>query len=523
MTKTLIVGLDAATWDIVDPLLEAGRLPSFERLLNRGARGTLTSTMPPMTPLAWTSIATGVSPGEHGVYGFREQDPDTYEVSPVEYGSVSSPAVWDVLEAHDRTVGVLNYPIVSPPPEVDGFFVSGFPGTDDGIRAHPTDVETRLQDSDFKVKPDRKPADNRRKYYDEVRRITDAQGQATIDLLQRYEPDLLWSVFMGIDWIQHYLWDVEIDGRNAVNACYEHFDGVLGDLLNAVGEDWNVVLLSDHGAGQIRGEIHLNELLENLGYLEREQSDDTVLDTLTETTLEAGWRVGAMLPHAAKKQVKRLLPDSLLGGARDAAGEGKQKLQETVDWGNTTAFAYDAMGKVYLNSTNRYSEGTVPPDQHDETATEIAERLLDLRHPDTGESIVGEVHRGRDLYAGSRSAAAPDLLVEPEDWQYMCYGDFDDAWIHPPRDRFADHTPEGIAIVAGDDVEQTQFAADCTAIAAAVLALVGTPVPKEMDRELLPLVGGDHRLTRGEEYVSRVGSGDVTKGVEERLRDLGYR
>ncbi|WP_162224231.1 alkaline phosphatase family protein [Halorussus salinus] len=523
MTKTLVIGLDAATWDILDPLLEDGRLPNFERLLDRGARGTLISTMPPMTPLAWTSIATGVSPGEHGIYGFREQNPDTYEVSPVEYGSVSRPAVWDVIDAHDGSVGIMNYPIVSPPPKVDGFFVSGFPGTDDGVRAYPSDVQERLRDSDFKVKPDRKPADDRKKYYEEVRRITDAQCQATIDFLERYEPDLLWSVFMGIDWIQHYLWNTEIDGENAVKKSYEHFDGVLGKLLDSVGNDRNVVLLSDHGAGEITGEIHLNELLENLGYLERKQVNETAFETVADIVLEACWRAGAALPHSAKERVKRLAPDSLLDDVRDAAGEGRQKLKETIDWQNTTAFAYDSMGKIYLNSTDRYPDGMVTPDERDATLTEIADRLEELCHPETGEEIVTAVHRGREIYSGSNAEAAPDLLVEPADWQYMCYGDFDESWFHTPRDRFADHTPEGIAVIAGDAVKTTQFTADCTSIAAVVLSLAGTPVPEQMNRELLSQLNGNQQFVSDDRYTSKVHSDNVTEGVEERLRDLGYR
>lgn len=523
MNKTLVVGWDAATWDVLDPLLKAGRLPNLERLLDRGARGTLTSTMPPMTPLAWTSIATGVSPGEHGIYGFREQDPDTYEISPVEYESVSRPAVWDVIDAHDGSVGILNYPVVSPPPEVDGFFASGFPGGDEGVCAHPEEVETYLRESNFKVKPDRNPDDGREEYYDEILRITDAQCEATIELLDRYDVDLLWSVFMGIDWVQHYLWDAEIDGQNAVEACYEHFDGVLGDLVDAVGEDWNVVVVSDHGMTEIDGEIHLNELLDDLGYLERAESDRSAAAELMDAALEAGWTLGSALPHGAKERLKQVLSESLLEDARDAADKGVQDLDEHIDWRNTSAFAYDSMGKVYVNSADRYPEGPVTPGDHDEVLAELSDRLEGLRHPDTGEEIVEAVHRGDELYAGSSSERAPDLLVEPVDWRYMSYGDFAESWIHDPRDRFADHHPRGVAVVAGDRVTPTRFDADCTAVAALVLALAGVPVPDDVDQGLLSLVEGDVEFSCAGDYASTVGASDVGKGVEERLQDLGYR
>ena len=72
--RVLVLGWDGATWDVLDRLLDAGRMPHLARLLDGGARAVLRSTDPPVTPAAWTSLATGMDPGRTGVLGFRHHD-----------------------------------------------------------------------------------------------------------------------------------------------------------------------------------------------------------------------------------------------------------------------------------------------------------------------------------------------------------------------------------------------------------------------------------------------------------------
>ena len=63
MAKIVMLGLDGATFDLILPWVQAGKLPHFARLLNTGIAGTLRSTIPPMSPPAWNSFMTGTNPG----------------------------------------------------------------------------------------------------------------------------------------------------------------------------------------------------------------------------------------------------------------------------------------------------------------------------------------------------------------------------------------------------------------------------------------------------------------------------
>src|SRR5918992_2721943 len=109
MNKVLLLGLDGMTFSVLDPAFEAGHMPNYKRLLERGASGTLTSTIPPYTPPGWTSIFTGVNPGRHGIFGFTLGNAQRND-GLVRLDKVKAPALWNVLNAQDRAVGLFNIP-----------------------------------------------------------------------------------------------------------------------------------------------------------------------------------------------------------------------------------------------------------------------------------------------------------------------------------------------------------------------------------------------------------------------------
>ena len=123
--KLLAVGLDAATFDVIDPLVEAGDLPNLASLLARGARGTLRSTTHPLTPLAWTTMVSGVNAGHHGIWDFAERDESGYRLRLVNGSHSRAPAIWSRLSAAGRRVGIVNVPFTWPAPDVNGFAVAG--------------------------------------------------------------------------------------------------------------------------------------------------------------------------------------------------------------------------------------------------------------------------------------------------------------------------------------------------------------------------------------------------------------
>ena len=126
MTKVLLVGLDGATFDVLCPLAEAGRLPHLKRILDEGAWGVLKSAIPPITPTAWTSVFTGKNPGKHGIYDFQEIDRQTYHRRPIHTNRHREKTIWDLLSEAGRRSIVVDVPYTYPPRPLYGRMLTGY-------------------------------------------------------------------------------------------------------------------------------------------------------------------------------------------------------------------------------------------------------------------------------------------------------------------------------------------------------------------------------------------------------------
>jgi len=118
------LGLDGLDWDLLDRLVADGRMPNWKRLTERGYSAKLKSVMPILSPIVWTTIATGTSPDVHRVLDFQEVDPASGQKLPISGLSRAVPAVWNVASASGTSVGVVGWWATHPAEEVSGFFVS---------------------------------------------------------------------------------------------------------------------------------------------------------------------------------------------------------------------------------------------------------------------------------------------------------------------------------------------------------------------------------------------------------------
>ena len=117
--NVFLIGWDGATFDIIEPLIAQGRLPNIASLMQSGAWGRLESTIPPLTPVAWTSISTGVNPGKHGIYDAIIYHPEGKKTSLVNSTLRKVKPIWSILSERGYHVGVLNVPVTYPPDKVN--------------------------------------------------------------------------------------------------------------------------------------------------------------------------------------------------------------------------------------------------------------------------------------------------------------------------------------------------------------------------------------------------------------------
>src|SRR5208282_1395644 len=203
--RYLVLGLDGGTFDLLDPLMEAGELPFLSSLVQRGARAPLRSVYPAKTIPAWYSFATGKDPGELGIFGFTEPG-ESPGRSNVVQSFRPQEAFWDRLSRIGKKVGVLNFPMAAAYP-LHGFVLPGM------LSERPTTYPVGLRDEVEAAIGGRYPGELptfRESSRDAwIAQATDAvvqRARAAAALAVRHRPDFLFALFRETDRIEHQHW-----------------------------------------------------------------------------------------------------------------------------------------------------------------------------------------------------------------------------------------------------------------------------------------------------------------------------
>jgi len=286
--RVLLIGIDGADLDILDRLIAAGKLPTFARLRKEGAFGRLRSQEPLMSPIVWTTIATGRPPQDHGVLDFVEIGADG-KPTPITSTRRKVPALWNIATDYGRRVGFVGWYASYPAEKVKGFEVSDRLAFHQVRSARATSEATYPEDlaEDIRKRfgeptPDLEATRNRfvsdpkaALTPDGARRLAElSKIYATSEFYRRilpplehqFRPDLLAVYFEGIDACGHLFMEdapprrPEVSDEDyrafsqTVDRYYEYQDEVLGDLLRLEGPETLTLIVSDHGfkSGEVR-------------------------------------------------------------------------------------------------------------------------------------------------------------------------------------------------------------------------------------------------------------------------------
>lgn len=542
--RVLCIGLDGASPKVVHQLVRLGLLPNLGRLLQEGVSGPLRSVHPPLSPPAWTSFATGVGPGKHGVFDFVVRDPSDGHFRVANRTSVRLPAVWDLLSQAGFRVGVMSVPMTYPPQPLNGFMVSGFDAPQKRrATTYPPElaeeIERRVgifwvERRPYSLIPTRSSSFLRR-YVRDVVEMTRQHGEVARWLLEREDPDVFFVVLIGTDRLQHVdgegLARILAGGENpqdwlespAVQA-YMAADEVVGDLTRGLDDRWQVILLSDHGFEPYRWAVSLNAWLEERGYLRMRRSRGSYWSSA----------LNALSP-AALSLWRRICRQSSLS-----------LFMEEVDWLHTVAYSIGAFGSIYINLEGREPSGTVKPGRDaDALIARLTEELLSWVDPATGHRPVARVLSASEVLHGPMVPWGPDLLLETTPGYFMRSTlDTRGGPVIRPAGRYAGrhlphtamHHPDGILCISGvlaSDGGAVRHGARIIDVAPTVLALMGLAPPPHMDGRVLtdwlvPEAIGDMAISWPEDgqWSSLGDDGDYTEEqhqtVLRHLRDLGY-
>ena len=280
--RVLLIGWDAADWQMIRPLIDKGWMPTLAKLMREGVSGNLATIQPALSPMLWNSIATGKRADRHGIHGFVEPKPDRSGIRPVSSTSRKCKAIWNILSQRGLKSNVVSWFASHPAEPIDGAIVS-----DRYVAAISTEQEgvptgtfsqERLAEPllELLVTPNQIDAGALTPFVPRAAEIDQATDdrllklatliarassvQAATCYLMRNEPwDFTAVYFSAIDEFGHFFMpyhpprlegvserDVALYGE-VMTGCYRFHDMMLEALLAYAGDETTVLLVSDHG------------------------------------------------------------------------------------------------------------------------------------------------------------------------------------------------------------------------------------------------------------------------------------
>jgi predicted AlkP superfamily phosphohydrolase/phosphomutase len=554
MSKVLVIGLDSATLDLVEPWAKQGKLPALAKLMADGMYGPLRSVMPVLSSAAWSSFMTGVNPGKHSIYDFMRRDPGTYRLRLVRREHNQAPSLWRLLSQEGKRVGVINVPMTYSPEEVNGFLVSGLGTPEFKPFTFPPELGDELRQRGYRVnkrttyQPGKEAA-----YLQDIYELAERQFESSLWLMKRAPWDFFMTVFFDTDQISHTFWrymdaahpqhdpaQARVYG-NAILEFHQKLDGYIAALIEAAGPGTTVLIVSDHGAGPLYKDVFLNEWLRAKGYLAIDQN----------ASLSAGGRGLAarmgLTRNGISRALRRLGLQRVETAIKELLGDRIELLPKTrrvefpqaIDWSKTRAYSFGYQGQIYINLKGREPQGIVENGQeYEQLCQEIIDALFELVDPQDGQAVLDCVHRKEQVFQGPYLEYAPDLILEMRGLAYQTRQGYEfgeqagKIFSTPVTFDSGSHRRDGLLIAGGDKVRRlgrVDAGANLIDLAPTILALLDSPIPFEMDgtaREDL------FHLPPLKRQMTPTGAGAPTRPVAftdeeeqemiERLKGLGY-
>jgi predicted AlkP superfamily phosphohydrolase/phosphomutase len=524
MGRVLVIAWDGADWQILDPLLQAGDLPNLSRLIERGGRAVLKSTLPPHSWSAWPSFLTGVEPADHGVFDIVEPRREGRQSFPVSFRSIRERTfLADLTRAGVETV-MVNVPLTFPPPKISGKLIAGGVLPKRRPFTHPEGLADELEAAGapfpingmswttFRHRPE--------PFLEEVREFVTKRQRTMEHLLDSTDWHVACLVFVATDRVQHCLSnyispdhpEYERLSRDPlaekVRDVYRLLDEGLGRLIERSGPDDLVMFVSDHGSQACTGAVNMDRLLEQVRFLEFSRAK-AVLGPLQ-------W--GPM------RSLARRVYDSL-------GLHGKVQIPTAVNWAATRGYtSVHSTGEgISVNLAGREPGGIVDPADYERVRDEVAERVAAFTDSRMGIRPVARVWRREEVFKGKHADDAPDLLLEAAPLYSLTHAR---TAVEHADWLSGDHRVDGVFAAAGPAVDRAAFpdVASLVDLAPTILAAVEVaPSVRHAGSVLRPVVGRDLAVATTEPDRDRAASAESAgiaepevEEVEEHLRGLGY-
>src|SRR5712691_13095816 len=452
--RVAVIGLDCATPQLLfHDLLD--EIPNIRKLMESGMHGNLASITPPITVPAWACAMTGKTPGQLGIYGFRNRKDHTYGgMSIATSAAVTEPAVWDELGSRGMRSVLIGVPPSFPPPKT-------FPGWRVGCFLTPPSATSFAfpQPLEGEIAEELGGEGNyifdipnfRQQGMDVALEQVFAMTERRFKVARRLATTKPWDFFMvceiALDRLHHVFWQYydpshplhEPGNRfeTAFQDYYRFLDREVGSLLDVLPEDAVTIVMSDHGATPMKGGLCFNDWLIKEGFLH-----------LTEPVSE---------------------PTPI--------GEAPIDWSRTIAWGDGGYY-----GRCFLNVRGRESQGVIEPSEYEAVRDDLIARLEAAPGPD-GRPLGTIVLKPQDVYPEVRGVA-PDLIVYFGDLDWRSVGQVGTGEVFTYENDTgpdgANHDRTGVFVLAGLPGQRTgrQEGLSLVDVGPSILSLYGIDAPE---------------------------------------------
>jgi predicted AlkP superfamily phosphohydrolase/phosphomutase len=363
--RACVIGLDGVPYGMIVDLAQRGVMSTMARLMDSGHLHKMKASLPEISAVSWTNFMTGTNSGTHGIFGFTDLKPRSYEIRYPNYLDVKAPTIWDKLGAKGRTSIVINQPSTYPARDIKGVLVSGFVAIELAKAVRPLSQRAVLEQMGYQIDIDiLKSRENPGVLWQELAKTMSGRQKA-LNHFWEESWDYFEFVITGTDRLHHFLWRAYEDRAHPYHQnfldFYRYIDRLIGKILSAyqkrTGGDEGLFILSDHGFTGVIQEVNLNAWLRANGYLKFSKPD----------------------------------PE----GLQDIAGR-------------TKAFALDP-NRIYLNFKNKFPKGYIERSAKRALKEDIARKLEKLEFQ--GRKVVHKVVFAESVYSGPLASRGPDLIV----------------------------------------------------------------------------------------------------------------
>jgi len=435
--KVVVIGPDGTPLSLISSLIVEGELPNFARIFEEGSVRPMTSAMPAVSSVAWSCFMTGKNPGKHGIYGFLDRKPNSYDTYIPNSNVMRSETLWEILSRHGKRVVEMNVPVPYPPRRDNGILVAGFLSPRLEKATYPASVGEQLKSMGYRLDVDPWQArENKDKFLEDLYYTLDKRQEAMFHFMETEEWDFFMLQIMETDRLHHFLWEHWEKGDEkyapAFLKLYHKIDGLLGRLYERLTEDTTLVVLSDHGFCTMKKEVFINRWLQDNGWLNFTKDP----------------------------------PDSL----RDIHPDSK-------------AYSMDP-GRIFVNLRGREPQGSVDAGrEYEALRKELTDALSELREPESGEPMIERVYKREEIYSGECYPQAPDLVAMPCRG-YDLKGSIKKAVLTEKGVINGAHTyNDAMIYIQGQDIKKQEVA--IVDVMPTIVRLMDVPIPRDVDGSVL--------------------------------------